>query len=83
MNAAAVCGLLVAFVPERLNNAQVCAFSLLAAIQASQQGQPPIHFTAAVMMFVLLGCVARFCANKTLAYLPQEHERLKERFRRR
>ena len=35
------------------------------------------------MMFALLGCVARLCADKTLAYLPQEHERLKERFRRR
>jgi len=39
----------------------------------------PIHYLAAVVLFVLLAIIAWFCANKSLEYLPVGHDPAKFR----
>jgi len=79
LNGAAICAALVATFPERLalpdgasNPALRQLFTDCPAVRRfAEDPQPwPIHYTAAVLLFVLLAAVVWFCASKTLAYLP-------------
>ncbi len=87
LNAAALCALLVAIYPERLSLAEAASDPRLAqlfdncpAVRAwAEQPPPPIHYTAAVILFVLLAIVAWFCANKSLEYLPVDRDPVKFR----
>ncbi len=88
LNVAALCAFTVAIFPERLlleeADSQVQVAQLFAACPAvkdwAMQDSLPIHYIAAVILFVLLAVVAWFCANKSLDYLPVEHD--PARFRR-
>ncbi len=88
LNGAALCALLVAIYPERLplpvadNDERVARlFESCPAVEAwATLPSWPIHFIAAVILFVLLAIVAWFCANKSLQYLPADHD--PARFRR-
>ena len=78
LNLAAICALVVALFPEGL--AQVDAghdpqvkllFDTCPAVSAwASDDHVPIHFPAAITLFVLLAAVAWFCADKSLEYLP-------------
>lgn len=81
LNVAAICGVAVAWVPEKLSQEQVDACAVLAPVLA-QQTATWVHWLAAVLLFVCLGAVAWFCAEKTLAYLPAQHKHRAEGFRR-
>ena len=79
LNGAGVCAALVAIFPERLTLADAKANPALqqlftscpAARQWAENPAPwPVHYMAAVLLFVLLAFVVWFCASKTLAYLP-------------
>jgi hypothetical protein len=81
LNAAAVFGLLVAIVPEGLAEPQIDACQILKLIAANQGWGPVVHFGAAIAMFICLGLVARYCACKTLTYLPPRHKDKESSFR--
>jgi len=79
LNLAGVCAALVAIFPERLilgegqSDERIgTLFRSCPAVAewAAQTGLPPIHYMAAVTLFVLLAIVAWFCAKNTLAFLP-------------
>lgn len=78
LNLAAICAFLVALFPERLaladadHDQQVKAlFDTCPAVKAwASADHWPIHFPAAITLFVLLAVVAWSCANKSLEYLP-------------
>lgn len=78
LNAAALCAVAVAIYPEGLSLADAAHDPLLAqlfencpAVRAwAAQPSLPIHYLAAVALFVLLAVVAWCCADKSLAYLP-------------
>lgn len=78
LNLAAICAFLVALFPERLALADAehdpqlkLLFDTCPAVSAwARDTHLPIHFTAAITLFVLLAAVAWFCANKSLEYLP-------------
>lgn len=88
LNAAAVCASLVAIYPERLTVAEAAGDQRVAQLFESCPAVKewamlpslPIHYMAAVILFVLLAIVAWFCANKSLEYLPVGHD--PARFRR-
>ena len=79
LNIAGVCAAVVAIFPERLTVAQAqtdprlrqlfedCPAVLL---WAQAPHGPPLHYIAAVLLFVMLAVVAWACAYKTLDYLP-------------
>jgi hypothetical protein len=78
LNGAGACAALVAIFPERLvlsegasNPALQQLFQDCPAVRrfAEDAQQWPIHYTAAVLLFVLLAAVLWFCADKTLVYL--------------
>jgi hypothetical protein len=79
LNAAGACAVLVAVFPER-NSAQelttdphLAALALACPAVADWARQPPglpIHYLAAVALFMLLAVVAWRCAGDTLPYLP-------------
>jgi hypothetical protein len=81
LNAAAVAGAVVAVVPERLDDAQVKVCEGLSVLADAQQGQLPLHYIAAVLMFACLAVVAWRCASDTLKLLPLEHKHRETRFR--
>ncbi len=78
LNAAGVCAAVVAIFPEGLTLAEGAnnpglqqLFSHCPAVRQWAESPPlAIHYTAAVLLFVLLAAVVWFCASKTLAYLP-------------
>jgi len=82
LNAAAVCAALVAIYPERLSSAEAASdqrmaqlFNSCPAVKAwAELSSLPIHYMAAVILFVLLAIIAWFCANKSLKYLPVGHD---------
>ena len=82
LNAAAVCAALVAIYPERLSLADADSdqrvaqlFESCPAVRAwATLPSLPIHYVAAVILFVLLAIIAWFCASKSLEYLPAGHD---------
>lgn len=78
LNLAAICAFLVALVPERLTLADAeldpqvkLLFNTCPAVIAwASDSHLPIHFMAAIVLFVLLAAVSWFCASKSLEYLP-------------
>ncbi|MDR4459052.1 MAG: hypothetical protein MRJ67_00785 [Nitrospirales bacterium] len=88
LNAAAICAALVAIYPERISVTEAASdqrvaqlFESCPAVKAwATLPSLPIHYTAAVILFVLLAIVAWFCANKSLEYLPADHD--PDKFRR-
>jgi len=81
LNAAAVLGVIVAIVPERLAASQLQACQALLPVAKAQAGQLPLHYVAAVMMFLCLAIVAWQCADMTLKHLPAKHKHLAAGFR--
>lgn len=87
LNAAAICALVVAIYPERLSLTDAASDPRVAQLFESCPAvktwaslhSPPIHYTAAVILFVLLAIVAWFCAYKSLEYLPVGHDPAKFR----
>jgi len=87
LNAAAICAALVAIYPERLVLSEAASDQRLArlfencpAVKAwAALPSLPIHYTAAITLFVLLAIVAWFCADKSLEYLPAGHDPTKYR----
>jgi hypothetical membrane protein len=82
LNAAALCAALVAIFPERLSLTEAASdqrvaqlFESCPAIKAwATLPSWPIHYMAAVILFVLLAIIAWFCANKSLEFLPTGHD---------
>lgn len=79
LNAAGVCAAVVAIFPERISPADAATDDRLRQLfqdcpnvlaYAQAASGPPVHYIAAVLMFVLLAVVAWACADKTLEYLP-------------
>lgn len=81
LNAAAILGLCVAFIPEHVTQELADSCPILAPYRQLQLHELPLHFTSAVLMFVCLGAVAWFCASKTLQYLPPKDRHREKRFR--
>ena len=87
LNLAALCAAVVAIVPERLTLTEAAGdprisqlFDSCPAVKAwAALPSVPVHYAAAVLLFVLLGLVAWACANKSLEYLPPEHDARKFR----
>lgn len=82
LNAAALCASLVAIYPERLSLTEAASDQRLAQLFEScpavkswaELPSLPIHYMAAVILFVLLAIIAWCCANKSLEYLPADHD---------
>lgn len=74
LNTAGICAALVAIFPERLKEGDLHAPALFAACPATrvwaENPVPPVHWIAAVLLFVMLAIVAWQCASKSLEYLP-------------
>jgi hypothetical protein len=87
LNAAALCASLVATYPARLSLEDAASdprvaqlFESCPAVKAwATLPSLPIHYLAAVILFVLLAIVAWFCANKSLEFLPVGHDPAKFR----
>jgi hypothetical protein len=87
LNTAALCASLVAIYPERLSLTEAASDERLAQLFESCPAVKawatlpslPIHYTAAVILFVVLAIVAWFCADKSLEYLPAGHDPVKFR----
>lgn len=87
LNGAALCAALVAVYPERLALTEAASdpriaqlFDSCPAVKAwAALPSVPIHYTAAVILFVLLAIVAWVCAEKSLDYLPPDQSRAKFR----
>ena len=88
LNLSAICAALVAIFPERITvkeaaNDQYIAqlFENCPAIKDwAALPSLPIHYIAAITLFVLLAIVAWKCADKSLEYLPADYDA--EKFRR-
>lgn len=78
LNAAALCAFAVAIFPQGLavDDPWVAElFKNCPAIRAwAEQPSFPVHYTAAILLFVLLAIVSWFCAEKSLEYLPSDHD---------
>ena len=85
LNVAAICAALVAIYPERLSLTEgdqrlAQLFDTCPAVQTwATLPSLPIHYIAAVTLFVLLAIVAWFCASKSLEYLPAGNDPAKFR----
>ena len=87
LNVAALCASLVAIYPERLSLTEAGSDQRVAQLFESCPAVKvwatlpslPIHYMAAVILFVLLAIIAWFCANKSLEYLPAGHDPAKFR----
>lgn len=85
LNAAGVCAALVAIYPERLSLTEgdqrlAQLFESCPAVKTwAALPSLPIHYIAAVALFVLLAIVAWFCASKSLEYLPAGNDPTKFR----
>lgn len=84
LNLAAICAAVVAIYPERLpadaagDERLARLFEMCSSIPMwAQQPRPPVHYIAAVTLFVLLAIVAWSCAKQSLKYLPPAHDRRK------
>lgn len=85
LNAAAICAFIVAIYPERISVTDAAVdprvgqlFENCRAVEAwASLPSLPIHYIAAIILFVLLAIVAWVCADKSLEYLPIEHETAK------
>lgn len=81
LNLAAICAFVVALYPERLTMAEAASdprvaqlFSNCPAVESwAMINSYPIHYIAAVLLFVLIGIVAWSCAEKSLEYLPYDY----------
>jgi hypothetical protein len=79
LNAAAICAAVVAIYPERLSPEEAASKGC-EAINAWAEGErPPIHYISAVALFVILAIIAWFCAEKSLEFLPANHDPAKFR----
>lgn len=82
LNFAAVCAALVAIFPERLSLGEAASdprvaqlFENCPAVKAwAALPSWPVHYIAAVLLFVSLAVVVWFCAEKSLDYLPVDHD---------
>jgi hypothetical protein len=82
LNLAAICASLVAIFPERLSVAEGESDTRVAQLfkncpaikEWAAQPPLPIHYLAAVILFLLLAIVALFCAHKSLKYLPPDRD---------
>jgi hypothetical protein len=82
LNTAAVCASLVAIFPERISLTEAAGDLRLAelfencpAVKAwAALPSWPVHYMAAVLLFVFLAIVVWFCAEKSLEYLPVDHD---------
>jgi hypothetical protein len=81
LNLAAVFGVIVAIVPENLDDYQVKTCEGLRELAQRQEGAFPWHYVAAVSMFVCLALVCWTCATRTLKYLPSQEKSLERSFR--
>jgi len=88
LNVAGICAALVAIFPERISPKEALTdpriaglFTTCPAIEAwaGQDTLPPIHYAAAIALFVILAIVAWTCAWKSLEYLPAEIDPAKYR----
>lgn len=78
LNAAALCAFMVAIYPERLSLTDAASdprvaqlFENCPAVKAwAVLPSLPIHYLAAITLFVLLAIVSWICADKSLEYLP-------------
>lgn len=78
LNVAAVCAALVAIFPERISLNEAAGDPRLAelfencpAVKAwAALPSWPVHYMAAVLLFVFLAIVVWFCAERSLKYLP-------------
>lgn len=81
LNAAALCSFMVAIYPERLSLEEAASNPQVAQLFHNCPSVKdwallpslPIHYIAAVTLFVLLAIVAWFCAEKSLEYLPTHY----------
>jgi len=83
LNAAALSGLGVAFIPKGVDPQLLQACAVLQPIADGEGWRPYLHFGSAGLMFMCLAVVAWKCAGATLSYLPAEHKGKEEGFRRR
>lgn len=83
LNAAAVCGVGVAFVPKGIDEEVAKACTILEPLREAEGWWPYLHFGSAALMFVCLSIVAWHCACATLSYLPAQHQDKEAGFRRR
>ena len=82
LNFAAVCAALVAIFPERLslteaaNDPRVARLFINCPAVKTWAALPswPVHYIAAVLLFVSLAIVVWFCAEKSLEYLPVDRD---------
>lgn len=82
LNVAGICAAVVAVFPEYIATDDTAKdpriaelFTTCPAVKVwAAASEPFVHFTAAVLLFVLLWAVARFCAGKTLDYLPSDQD---------
>ena len=82
LNGAAICATLVAVYPERLSLDEAASDPRVAQLfescpavkESATLSSLPVHYIAAVTLFVLLAIVAWSCANKSLEYLPPGHD---------
>jgi hypothetical protein len=87
LNFAAICASLVAIFPERLSLIEAASdqrvaqlFESCPAVKAwATLPSWPVHYIAAVILFVLLAIVIWFCAEKSLEYLPVDQDAAKFR----
>jgi hypothetical protein len=85
LNGAALCAFTIAIYPESIDSETsdpriLQLFESCDAIYAwAKLPSLPIHLVAAIVLFVLLAIVAWFCAEKSLDYLPADHNRAKYR----
>lgn len=78
LNLAALCALAVALFPEQIVVSQAATdprvadlFKTCPAVELwAKDPPPPIHYPAAVVLFVLLAIVAWSCAKESLKFLP-------------
>lgn len=82
LNAAAIAAGLVAIFPEGLTVKEAATDPAVAQLFANcpairtwaETPGLPVHYPAAIVLFLLLAAVAWFCASKSLEYLPVGHD---------
>lgn len=74
LNVAGVCAALAAIFPERMDANEAQHVANCPAVKQWAEAPPaiPIHYMAAVVLFVTLALVVWACACKTLEYLPAD-----------
>jgi hypothetical protein len=85
LNAAALCAFTIAIYPERISPNEAAIdprvahlFECCPAVKAwAELPNLPIHYMAAIILFVLLAIVSWFCAHNSLKYLPPDHDKAK------